>query len=323
MKTGGVVVLVLVALAGFPAYAQSVVSAQAGLVHYTEGRVFVADRAVQSRAGQFAQMQDGDVLRTEEGRTEILLNPGTFLRMGENSSIRMISSRIMDTKLELLSGSIVLEVVEPLGANAITLLYRDASISVGKRGIFRLDWDQAVLRVHDGEALVLADGRKVVVRKGSMLLLDGTWAIRKYNSNETDILDRWSARRAEYLALANISAANRLRRGRAWATSDWSWDPYFGMFAFVPFGGRFSSPYGFRYYTPQTVIVVFQQPQPPMSSGAGSMSYNSSLGYSTVQPTSTGNSGAMAVSNSAPTTQSNVSTAPVARDTGSAGGRTR
>jgi hypothetical protein len=331
MKTSGIVLLVLGLLAGLPAFAQSVISAQSGLIHYTEGQVFLGDSTVQARAGQFPQMKGQNVLRTEEGRAEILLNPGAFLRIGENSSIRMVSGQITNARLELLSGSVVVEIVESLTGSAVTIDYRDAGVSIVKRGIYRVDSNPAGLRVFDGEAVVLAGQRQILVRKGSMLPFDGTWAVRKFNPEDTDALDRWSSRRAEYLSVANVSAARSLElRSRnsymgGWLASGWAWNPYYGMYSFVPYRSTCSSPYGYRYYSPRTVTVVFQQPQRPSFSGGGpdGRSYNPSLGYSTIQATSTGNSGTMAVSNSAPTTQGTASSAAIPRDTGSAGGRTR
>ncbi len=331
MKTTGVVVLVLGVLAGLPAFAQSVISAQSGLIHYTEGQVFLGDSAVQAKAGQFPQVKGQNVLRTEEGRAEVLLNPGAFLRIGESSSIRMVSEKITNARLELLSGSVVVEIVEPLKGSAVTIDYRDAAVSIVKRGIYRLDSNPATLRVSDGEALVLAGDRQIVVKKGSMLPFDGAWVTRKFDADETDSLDRWSGRRAEYLAMANVSAARTVQRQSrssftgGWLSSGWAWNPYYGMFSFVPYRGSSSSPYGYRYYSPQTVMVVYQQARPMSYSGGGRSigTYNPSQGYSTIRGTSTGNSGAMAVSRSAPTTQSNASSAPITRTTGSAGGRTR
>ena len=60
-------------------HAQQVVSAHAGVVHYTEGKVFVGDQAVQRKFGVFPDLQVGEELRTEaDGRAEILLTPGAF-----------------------------------------------------------------------------------------------------------------------------------------------------------------------------------------------------------------------------------------------------
>ena len=59
---------------------------------------------------QFGEVKEKMVLRTAEGRAEVLLPPGVFLRMGETASFRMISNRLIDTRIELLTGSAVVEI---------------------------------------------------------------------------------------------------------------------------------------------------------------------------------------------------------------------
>ncbi|HEU0124317.1 MAG TPA: hypothetical protein VFQ91_27555, partial [Bryobacteraceae bacterium] len=79
-------------LGGFTsAFGQSVISAKAGVVHYTEGDVAILaggkSTPVETHTGgKFTEMKDGQELTTTEGRAEVLLNPGVFLRLGENST---------------------------------------------------------------------------------------------------------------------------------------------------------------------------------------------------------------------------------------------
>src|SRR5512147_2244050 len=70
-------------LLGSAAYAQSVISAKSGLIHYTEGDVFLQDKAVEFTGVKFPEMKNGDILRTADGRAEILLTPGSLLWMKE------------------------------------------------------------------------------------------------------------------------------------------------------------------------------------------------------------------------------------------------
>ena len=49
---------------------------------------------------------------TEEGLAEVLLPPGFTLRLGENSSIRMITNRLIDTRVELSTGSAIVDALE-------------------------------------------------------------------------------------------------------------------------------------------------------------------------------------------------------------------
>src|SRR5579885_3579285 len=99
--------VLLVALAGGNTFAQQAISARSGMVHYVEGKVFAGDQPVEGKFGNFPQVQEKQVLRTEEGRAEILLTPGVFARVGENSSFRMITNRLIDTRLELLKGTAI------------------------------------------------------------------------------------------------------------------------------------------------------------------------------------------------------------------------
>lgn len=316
-------VAALVGLAGLPAFAQSVISAQSGMVHYVEGRVFLGDQSLKTKFGQFPQIGENQVLRTEEGRAEVLLNPGVFLRVGENSSLRMLSTRLTDSRLELLSGTMLIEAAELDKDSAVTVLYKDAIVSLVKNGLYRFETEPAQLRVFQGEALVEASGQRVMVKKGRLLPFDGSMVAQKFDRELTDSLDRWSGRRAEYLAMANVYAARSIEdSGVFWGRSGWGWNPYFGMFTFIPASGAYYSPYGFRYWSPQRVYLVYEPPRRAPSYG-GWGNWDSRRGYTTIRPTVSGRSGTLAVSGSAPTTSSNASSAPIARGSGQAGGRKR
>src|SRR5512139_705316 len=82
-----------------PVFSQSVISAKSGLIHYAQGAVYVGDTAVKSKTGQFPQINEKQELRTEAGRAEVLLSPGVFLRVGEESSFRMLDNRLTNPRL--------------------------------------------------------------------------------------------------------------------------------------------------------------------------------------------------------------------------------
>ena len=92
------------AVSATAAFSQQMISARAGMVHYIEGKVFAGDQQLEDKFGSFPQIKENQVLRTEEGRAEVLLTPGVFLRAGENTSFRMITNRLIYTRLEFLSG---------------------------------------------------------------------------------------------------------------------------------------------------------------------------------------------------------------------------
>jgi hypothetical protein len=324
-----------VALGAASALAQSVVSAKSGTIHYVEGSAFLGDEAVQNKFGSFPEVKENKILRTEEGRVEVLLTPGVILRLAENSSMRMITTRLIDTRLELLTGSGVVEADEILKDNSVTVVHGDVAVHLDKKGLYRFDAQPAAVRVFDGEATVRLGDRAVEVKEGKMATLDGELAVAKFDKDETDTLDRWSRRRGQSLAMANLSAANSLRsNGSTWNTSGWFWNPYFGMFTFVPGSGVYSSPYGYRFYSPFTVYRIYQ-PRPVVAfgpgGGRGMAGGGGGGGYGTMARTGGGYSGVMASApvSSAPVAHAPASTAaaapsaPVSSAGGGGGGNAR
>src|SRR3954451_18990239 len=96
--------LAVLALAVLPAHAQTVIGAKSGVINWVEGDVFLEDKPYVAQPSQFGEVKEKMVFRTDEGRAEILLPPGVFFRVGEKAAFRMISNRLIDTRVELLSG---------------------------------------------------------------------------------------------------------------------------------------------------------------------------------------------------------------------------
>ncbi len=139
------------------ACAQYVISAHAGVVQYVEGRAYLNDQVVEPKFGQFPDIKENQEFRTEQGRAEILLTPGVFLRLGEDSSIRMISNHLTDTRVEVLSGSAMVECTDVPKDNSIQVIYKGNTIRLQKQGLYRIDSEPARLRVYEGEAVVAID----------------------------------------------------------------------------------------------------------------------------------------------------------------------
>ena len=129
------------------ACAQSVISTHSGVVQYVEGSAYIGDKPVEPKFGQFPDIKENQEFRTEQGRAEILLTPGVFLRLGENSAIRMLSTRLTDTRVEVLSGSAMIECTEMPKDNSIELVYKKASVRLQKQGLYRLDTEPASFQV--------------------------------------------------------------------------------------------------------------------------------------------------------------------------------
>ena len=302
----------LIVFGGGNVFAQQAISARSGMVHYIEGDVFTGDQKVDNRFGNFPQVKEKQVLRTEEGRAEVLLTPGVFARLGENSSFRMLTNRLVDTRLEFLTGSMIMESDDMLKDNAVTVAAGDAVIHLRKTGVYRFDSEPLQLRVLKGAVDVEAGGQTSELKEGRLLHLTGDRAVEKFDLKATDALSRWSYRRAEYIAMANVSAAKSLHDSGSYAGSSylpgspcygarsslWAYNSYFGMYTYVPCNGRYASPYGFVFWSPATVYRVYA-PRPVYNPSWGDGGYSAAgRGYASMPSAGGGYSGSVAAASS-------------------------
>jgi hypothetical protein len=293
----------VLALGALPALAQPVISAKSGVVSYVQGTVMVGGEVVKPSETKFPEMKENSVLSTEEGRAEVLLTSGTILRTGDHSSFKMLTNRLIDTRLELLTGSHVVEVLEVQKDNNLTLAIKDATVVITKRGLYRFDVDQSRIKVFDGVLGVTVNGQSTLVGAGKMI--DATTAsVDKFDKEATDALDNWARRRAELVATANASSAKQQHDYGCTTTNyaavnnnnpcndpcgGWRYNPWFGVYTHIPCGGNVFSPYGYRYWNPYNVMQAYYAP-PPIYNRGGFGGNNS---YSGMSQTSSGYSGAL------------------------------
>src|SRR5579871_3368751 len=78
--------------------------ARPGTLNYVEGQASIGSQVVDSKSVGSAGVDSGQVLATQNGKAEILLTPGVFLRIDNNSAIQMDSAGLADTALTLQHG---------------------------------------------------------------------------------------------------------------------------------------------------------------------------------------------------------------------------
>jgi hypothetical protein len=273
-------------------YGQQVLSAQSGTVHYSEGPVYVDGREIHPKNGQFATLRPGEELRTEAGRAEVLLTPGAFLRVSDHSAVRMIDSRLSNTLIEVLEGSVIVECDALLKDNAIALLYAGNTIRLEKHGLYRVDTVPAELRVYDGVAVVESASGQLTLKRGKETALNGLLLAEKFDRKRGDSFDLWDANRSVFVTNASLNASQSLLNSHSsWRTSGWAWSPYYDMYTFVPGGGSLIfSPFGYQFWSPAIVSVYYV----PNGGSYGNRGASSNGGGSTITSgiaSGSGNSG--------------------------------
>ena len=284
---------------GFAAatFAQDMVSARAGMIQHIEGEVQldggkVAMPSREKMFSQFPEVKKGSTLSTTEGRAEILLSPGVTLRLGEDAAFKMIDSDLSDTKIELTQGSAVVEVIEMLKENLVTVTVGQAAVTFRRAGTYRFEASETPeLMVYDGQAEVTIAGQSKSYKRGNAVSLENVTVARKFDAEKGDSLLRWSMRRSGYMAMANVSAASAARSSYSGAggIQGWYWNPYYMMYTYLPNRGMFCNGYmGYCYYSPDRVHQAFYTPPVYSNPGGGasagmnpgtSYGYNQNLGY--------------------------------------------
>jgi hypothetical protein len=238
------------------------VSARPGAVNYIEGTAYIDGAAVSAKAAKTTFLSANSTLSTDSGKVEVLLTPGVFLRLGENSEVRMISPSLTNTRVELNRGEAMIEAAGLLKDNNIEVINHGASITLEKNGLYRFRADnQPTAAVLEGKAEVRLGDRKLNLSKNRQTVLSESLKAEKFDPKQPDELYAWSNVRSQYQAAASYSAANSAIASNygAWGgyagsyTPGWFWNAGFDSWAWLPGDGAFFSPFGYGFYGPGLV----------------------------------------------------------------------
>ena len=178
--------------------AQSVASAQPGLIYRAEGLTFLNDDRIAANAAPRLHAKPGDRLRTHRGHCEILLLDTTVLRTGGVSLLEVLELSRDRAVLALVGGAVVADLADNFARETVEVRLPAASVIMKKLGVYRIDMPpQGAPRVTvlQGRALVSFGSKKLVVKKNQRLHLAPGAAAQKLAAIEADSLDRWAANR--------------------------------------------------------------------------------------------------------------------------------
>lgn len=247
------IALLGMAVASAPLFGdQTVEPAQPGAVNYVEGKVLLDGRQLTADSVGSDAMYSGEVLRTQQGRAEILLTPGVFLRVGEHSAVKMISPALTPTEVEVEHGLVAIEVDEIHNENRLLVSIGGVTTRLTKTGYYEFNADHPSVKVFKGEAEVNSGNGRLQKVKGShevALVPDAVSKSVKFDTDQAeDALYRWSSLRSRYLAEANQQIAGEYA-GVAGFSPGWYWDPYGFGYTFIG-ADPFFSPFGWNFYPP-------------------------------------------------------------------------
>jgi uncharacterized membrane protein YgcG len=251
-----------------------VISAKAGGINAVTGGTTVISRG-ESDWQQLMitdDLRSGDRVRTTwDGRVEILLNPGSYLRLGGNSEVEFLDNSLANLEVKLLRGTAI---VEAAGADGLELNIGISTphtrLAIVRQGLYRLN-------------VVPEDATELIVRKGRVILSDSQTKVKggnkiifsatnvsiakltKEEKKQKDDVEVWSKERGETLAKANRRITDKMLTSAfstfqnpydPWGTryygrglGVWFFNPHLGCYTFLPFYYGIGSPYGSSYTT--------------------------------------------------------------------------
>jgi hypothetical protein len=228
-----------------------------GTLNYVEGQVSVQGQKQTPKSVGSTYLEPNQVLDTRNGNAEMLLTPGTYLRIGQESEVKMISPGLANTQVQLTKGSAMLEVDELFKENNVSVVVDGATTRIEKQGLYDFDANQPSVKVLDGKAVTYEGDQHVNLKKGREAVLAEAQplAAERFNKNqvEEDPLYRWSKLRSEYATNSNVEEANALLAAGGWWGPGWYWDPFWYDFAFMPGWGMFWGPFGWPFFSPWAV----------------------------------------------------------------------
>lgn len=244
------------------------ISAKPGAINYIEGTALLNGRSIFTTTHSTPFLKTGDTLSTLGGKTEVLLTPGVFLRLGDNTSIKAKSIDLTDVELEMQRGEAMLEVDQLLPDNQIGIVNQGASIQILKPGLYRFTAGQdATAATITGKAAVSLGEKRVNVGNGREVQLEAGLPQSKFDKKKPDELYAWSNVRSEYESAASLQSARSMPVDSSSSTSlnaygvaggypisGWAWNGLFNSWAWLPGGDlAFFNPFGYGFFAPGVV----------------------------------------------------------------------
>jgi hypothetical protein len=240
------------------------ISARPGAVNYVEGNVTIDGQAIGGSSLKSTFLNAGGLLETTDGKAEVLLTPGVFLRVGDHSRVRMLKPSLIDTQLAVEAGESMVEVDQFVKDSHIVISMQGGLTELEKNGLYRFMADGAAsVSVIEGKAEVRFGEKHTGLGKGREVLLNDSLKAEEFDKNREDELFAWSNIRSQYNASLTYQAAQSAYSSGTGGYGNsyggygyggyygqgWFWNSGFNSWLWMP-GGAFYSPFGWGFYGP-------------------------------------------------------------------------
>jgi hypothetical protein len=220
-----------------------------GTVNYIEGAVYLNGSQLNTNDLGNVTVQPGEEISTGKGKAEVLLTPGVFLRLDDNSTVKMVSPDLALTQVQLEKGRAGVEVDEIHDQNNLQVIDAGVTTRLNKRGYYEFNADRPEAMVFKGEAHVqVGENRWEKVKGEHQVILSAGVEPKPQKFDKDDAQDElynWNSLRSQYMAEANNQMAAEYTG--PYAGPGWYWNPWTFGYAYMG-AGPFASPFGWGFY---------------------------------------------------------------------------
>jgi hypothetical protein len=219
-----------------------------GMLNSLTGEARINGIAVGPVAAGRTVLEIGDAIKTGEGMAELLLTPGSFLRLGNHSDMILDAVGTSEIRVTFRKGELLLEVLDL--QTPIVLEQNGATVIIGKPGLYDFDEKRGVIAIYMGEAQISRNNKQMVARRG--------FAVRARSLRElpatpepASMLFSWSTLRSEQLSSESAASAQAHSDGIGkWRGPAWYRNPWSASYTWLSALGVVTGPFGWPYYSP-------------------------------------------------------------------------
>ena len=177
---------------------------------------------------------------------EILLSPGSFLRLGKASELTLETEGTPEIRATLLKGEALVEVLDA-----------DAALTMEQNGITTILWNPGLYEFNEKQSLIaIYAGQARLNKADKQLTASAGFGVRTRRflvfptrPDPGNALFLWSRSRSQQLSSESRVSAQENNGARS-IGPQWHWDPWSGSYTFLSASGFVTGPFGWPYFSP-------------------------------------------------------------------------
>ena len=180
---------------------------------------------------------------------EILLSPGSVLRIGKSSelTLRLELGRPEIRATLLRKGEALVEILD--ADAALTMEQNDVTAILRNPGLYGFNEKRSLIAVYAGQARLNKDDQQLVATAG-LGVETRRFLVFPTRPDPGSALFLWSRSRSEQLSSESRASAQEYTGAARSFGPQWHWDPWSASYTFLSASGFVTGPFGWPYFSP-------------------------------------------------------------------------